>query len=419
MKYSIIGLIAFLIVKISLISQDKSPWTFNGQLQLRHEIDGRDFLNKSRALNFSSMRTRLSVTNNFFDNASFLVQIQDSRVFGSEPSTLSSLDNLDIHQAFVTINEPLNIPINLKAGRFEFSYGTQRFFGAVGWHYVGRSFDGMILSIDPAVKIDFFALTNKNNQTYIGNALPDIYHDSLPSANSWGIYGFWANKKINESNNVHLFSFYEANNNKTNGTDPDLSMLTSGATYSGKFDNLNTTAEAAYQLGSKMNKDISAYLISLQAHYLINSFSVGIGGDIISGTAPDEQDEYNSFETSYGTNHKFYGYMDYFINVAANSNKLGLRDYYFKLKWIPENINFNIAADFHIMTSDKRNMESKNSFGNELDLTLNYLFNDKITLTWGGSIFTPGELMTDKFSTAKYDKSDTAFWTYFMLNANF
>jgi hypothetical protein len=71
------------------------------------------------------------------------------------------------------------------------------------------------------------------------------------------------------------------------------------------------------------------------------------------------------------------------------------------------------------MTSDKRDKESKNNFGNELDLTLNYLFNDKITLTWGGSIFTPGELMTDTFSTAKYHKSDNAFWTYFMLNANF
>ena len=88
------------------------------------------------------------------------MQFQDSRVFGEEPSTLSAIDNIDLHQGFVRLMKPFEWDVNVQAGRFEVVYGTERFFGAVGWHYVGRAFDGVRFSILPeSWKFDLFGLT--------------------------------------------------------------------------------------------------------------------------------------------------------------------------------------------------------------------------------------------------------------------
>ena len=415
MKKLIFGILLF--TYFTALSAD-NDWNFTGQIQLRSEIDGRDFFDKSRALNYTSMRTRLSVTNNFFENLNFFVQIQDSRIFGSVPNTLSSINNLDIHQANVTIKEPLGIPISVKAGRFELNYGTQRFIGPVGWHYVGRSFDGAVLNYNPGVNIDVFALTTYNGQKYIANPVPALYPDTLLPSNTSSIYGFWSKKDFEKSHVFDLFGYYEINRLKTLNGNPALSLGTLGLNYNGIFGNFSTIFEAAYQIGSMSNLDVSAYLVSLQGNYKAGSFSFGAGADILSGTEPDETKKYNTFAVSYGTNHKFYGYMDYFINIPLNTNQLGLRDFYALAKWIPVDTDFNFGADFHMFTSDKKFSGDKSSFGNEIDLTVNYKVNKGTTITWGGSVFMPGELMKLMFSTQKNTKEDTAFWTYLMIQAN-
>jgi len=402
----------------NIAKSEDAGWILAGQLQLRTEVDGRDFSNKTRAINYTNMRTRLSVAKSLFDNLNFFVQIQDSRIFGSEPTTLSSTYNIDLHQAYISMKEPLGIPVNIKAGRFEMNYGTQRFIGAVGWNYVGRSFDGVVLTAEPWVKLDVFALTLKNLQEYISNAGPQYYHDKLASSSIYSLYGFWAKKEFEKSHIVDLFGYWEQNRVKTSSDKPLLSMGTFGTNYNGAFGDFSTMFEAAYQLGSTGDKDISAYLASLQFNYKINTFSIGAGADILSGTDPEETETYNTFAASYGTNHKFYGYMDYFINIPGNTNNLGLRDIYAMLKWLPKESDFNASADFHIFNSTQNSHDNKNSFGNELDLTLNYKFNNSTVITWGGSIFIPGDLMKTAFSTAKYQKEDTGFWTYLMIQAN-
>lgn len=416
MKTIIITIIFFYALYI--VKPQESNWNFAGQVQLRSEIDGRDFSNDTRALSYTSMRTRLSVSKNVFENLNFFVQIQDSRIFGNTPNTLSAINNLDLHQASVSMKEPLGLPLTVKAGRFELSYGTQRFIGPVGWHYVGRSFDGAVFSFDPGVNIDVFALTLNENQKYISNSIPSVYHDSLPASNNSSMYGFWAKKELNKSQIVDLFGYYEMNRTKDKGDNPALSLGTVGVNYNGSFGNLSTLFEGAYQIGSMYNLDVSAYLVSLMLNYKMDSFNYGVGGDILSGTDPKETEKYNTFAASYGTNHKFYGYMDYFINIPNNTNKLGLRDFYVMAKWLPDGWDFNFSADFHIFTSDKKAVDGKSSFGNELDLTVNYKFNKSTVITWGGSVFMPGDLMKTMFSTVKYQKEDIGFWTYLMIQAN-
>ncbi|MEJ2194959.1 MAG: hypothetical protein P8X73_08905 [Ignavibacteriaceae bacterium] len=80
-------------------------WKFTGQIQLRSELDGRDFSNETHPLTFTSLRTRLGVEKSFENKVLLYIQLQDSRVFGSESSTLSNSKNLDLHQEFVKLNK--------------------------------------------------------------------------------------------------------------------------------------------------------------------------------------------------------------------------------------------------------------------------------------------------------------------------
>ena len=418
-----LSFILILFFSTNNYSQISDDWKLSGQIQLRSELDGRDFNNDTYPLNFTSLRTRLGVSKSFTDRVQFFVQFQDSRVFGEEPNTLSAIDNIDLNQGYVTLVKPFNFDLNVQAGRFEVAYGTERFFGAVGWHYVGRAFDGVRFEIAPSsFPVDLFALTVRENVSYIGNAVPSAYpYPSVP-ANSHSIYGLYKIFNVSEKSRFDLLGYYENNRARTNQGDHALKMFTLAGTYSGKYDRLSTIVEAAYQFGKMGAMDLSAYLFSVSGDYKISELSIGAGADILSGS-DITSGEFNTFQPTYGTNHKFYGYMDYFINLPGNTFFAGLNDFYLRFNYIPQDSKFAFAADLHHFMSDKpilvtsiQNPEGveQNTFGQELDLTIRYNFITGTTITWGGSVFFQGDLMKAFFSSGE----DPAFWTYLMITAN-
>lgn len=111
-------LIAFIIFIHNSFAQELNSWKLNGQIQLRSEIDGRDFSNDTHPLTFASIRTRLGVEKTFDEKVQLFVQFQDSRVFGEEPNTLAAIDNIDLHQGYVKLMKPFGLPVNVQAGRF-------------------------------------------------------------------------------------------------------------------------------------------------------------------------------------------------------------------------------------------------------------------------------------------------------------
>jgi hypothetical protein len=184
--------VLFGLIFISQISySQQGDWNITGNLQLRSELDGRDFSHDTYPLTFTSLRTRVGVEK-AFSNLSFFAQIQDSRVFGEERGTLTNIRNLDLHQGYVTLSDLFALPLSLQAGRFEMVYGTERFFGAVGWHYIGRSWDGARIRLKPGFNLDVFALTMIDNQGYIANATPSAYTYPSETVPSTSVYGFWS-----------------------------------------------------------------------------------------------------------------------------------------------------------------------------------------------------------------------------------
>ena len=427
MKKIILITFAIFILSVNSFAQELDGWKLNGQIQLRTELDGRDFSNSTHPLTFASLRTRLGVDKTFEEKVQLFVQFQDSRVFGEEPNTLAPIDNIDLHQGYVKLMKPFDWDFNVQAGRFEVAYGTERFFGAVGWHYVGRSFDGVRFTLLPEQwNLDLFALTIKESNSYIANPNPGIYPYPQEPTPATSIYGFWKNTEINNSSKFDVFGYYEIDREDV-AEKPDtnkLELFTFGGTYWGNYGDLSTIFEGAYQLGSKSGNDLSAYLLSLQLFYKTGIAKFGLGGDILSGSDPESTSgDVNVFHASYGTNHKFYGYMDYFINIPNNTYNLGLNDVYASANFSPDGSKFNFDAALHLFMSNQSiNITSpenpdgsdENMFGQELDLTIKYAFTKNTNLVWGGSLFFPGQL----FKTVYDPREDAAYWTYLMVTAS-
>lgn len=51
-----------------------------------------------------------------------------------------------------------------------------------------------------------------------------------------------------------------------------------------------------------------------------------MGLDVLSGDEDASDDTYGAFHTLYATNHKYYGYMDVFLDPAARTRDAGLLD---------------------------------------------------------------------------------------------
>jgi hypothetical protein len=272
--------------------------------------------------------------------------------------------------------------------------------------------------------IDLFALTVRESVSYIGNANPNRYPYPQEATPSHSIYGIWKKTKFNNKNKLDVFGYWEINRKKVGVEDFTLNMPTLGASYWGTFGKISVVGEAAYQFGDMAGKDISAYLVSAIAYYKFGITKLGLGIDILSGTNPDDaSSKMNTYQATYGTNHKFYGFMDYFINIPVNTMNLGLNDFYIVSFFAPKDSKWSFSANIHHFMSNvsadlynegTQNVTNENTFGQELDLTVKYAFIKGTSLVWGGSVFFPGGLMKDLF----YPRADIAYWTYVMIIAN-
>ena len=143
---------------IGVLAAESNPLKFSGQVRQRYEMVNKDFSDTTGFNNKNYLRTRFAVTYKSEDVMTF-VQLQDTRIFGTETSTLKdgTADALDVHQAYFKLNHLFGMPLSAKVGRFEAVYGPQRLIGSVGWHNIGRSFDGVVFNYTTKFSnVDFF-----------------------------------------------------------------------------------------------------------------------------------------------------------------------------------------------------------------------------------------------------------------------
>ena len=384
-KQILLSLLPLLILSNNALGQER--WQLSGQIRQRFEMDNKDFNGNTDSNNFNLLRSRINAEFAPSDNLSAFFQMQDSRRFGEETSTLvdGSADNFDVHQAYFNLENVFNLPVDLKVGRMEVVLGPQRLVGAVGWHNVGRSFDGARIKIhSKKVSVDVFNFKEVENSDF-------------GDTGDRSVLGAYSDFKIAKSHKAQGFIIWQKETPSDN-----RSCYTLGAYSKGNINQFHHETELAFQGGKRAGADVSAFMAALNVGYTFAKSSitpdVTIGVDYLSGDDNPDDNTFKVFDTLYATNHKYYGFMDFFLNIPVHTVNLGLRDTHVKLSSKPFT-KTKVALAFHRFNANANytlvNGSNSKGFGSEIDLTVSHKYSQNVTFTGGASLFTPGEIFKE------------------------
>lgn len=383
-----ISLQLLIISVLLLVSKSLSAQlSINGEFRPRTE-----FRNGYRALQtsgsdpafFTSQRTRL---NFLFDNDRYQIGIsaQDVRIWGDE-AQLRDNANMNIHEAWAELRATDQFKV--KIGRQELVYDDQRLLGSVNWSQIGRSHDAILVKYqnkESELRLDMGAAYNQENEALSGNTY---------SLNNYKVLSYlWMNKQLGELDlsAILLTDGFETASGNINY------RYTYGTVLDYKPGDLLATGAVYFQRGDdKIRTDISACMIAGKVSYTISDLNLSGGIDYLSGgDKNDANPSQYSFNTLYATNHKFYGGMDYFLNIPVDTRGGGLQDIYLKLVYtftndLKANVTGHTFSLANEIISPSNSSEILNRrLGSELDLSASYRFGKDIHLNVGYSILLP------------------------------
>jgi hypothetical protein len=361
---------------------------------------------------FITQRARLTFDYNK-DKIQFFASIQDARTWGDEEMR-QDIGTLQVNELWTDLNIIKNWSIKL--GRQELAYDDHRILGNLDWANLTISHDAVLLkynNTEKGLKAHFGAAYNNVGEPLIHT--PFI----LKNYNALGF--IWIKKEILNKHNISFLSVINAKKNLLNTKKLTYATLTFGPLYN--FNNNKTKAifGAYYQLGKNENtQSVNAYMINAYGEHKLNKISLGLGIDYLSGDKKNvnSSTETQTFNTLYATNHKFYGYMDYFTAIPADTKNHGLIDLYFKTSaQLHQKLNINLDGHSFIFPKKTNNINAKSEHfaGIELDAIGEYKPSNLITLQLGYSAIFPTENMkTVKLGDIKHYNH----WAFVMLKVS-
>ena len=379
---------------------------------------GKDFMDGPTYTAFHQ-RARLGVEVKAWDWVTAKIELQDVRVWGEETNTLTDFnaDGFDMHQGYVELKTPIGL--SFRVGRQEINFDNQRLIGAVGWSDQARSFDAIniIFDRDSMDANLFFALAGEKNAfkaapdgTAIKGSKEDVYVVGFRYRYS-GLAAF-------RPTMVTIFDRQGPTdqNRVTMGLYIDGQPLT-GLTYSAEF---------YYQAGKQQTKttnpdiDIRAFMAAARVGYVVPVFmKPGITAffDFLSGDDPSDKKDATTrrtFDTLYATNHKFYGFMDFFLNVPVHTDGFGIMDVGGRVQASPLD-GMLVFLDFHHFEQAVEDPQQKTrTLGNEVDVVVKYKFNKYLSTEAVYGVFIPklgGSLRKGTKTGAAGDFKYTAYGT--------
>ena len=396
-------LLIMLIMIVMLAGQvySESEITTSGEVRIRCEFNNntdKSFNKDDATVHQTLMRTRFNISAKINDNTSAFLQLQDSRRLGEYKSgNIGDNGDVYLHQGYFAVKELWKNGLGIKAGRFEVNLGNQRVFGAVGWHNVGRVWDGAQL------------ICNFENSDFNGYWLRPRDDFDATGNTDFDIFGLTANLK---AMHLELFGFLETDANRIDSTIvvdtttqdfDDLNRINLGLYYWRDYKQFDFSLNLAYQMGNQhvwaddglggvnsVEEDIAAYMVTFEAGYTFEGDMkprLAAGIDLSSGDDDLTDNKCKTYKNSYYTGHKFRGYMDYFLA----SEDAGLMDIMVRGKINPIE-GWTIKGDFHIFSSAvERNVAGDKELGNEFDLTVSTSKISGMKCAAGFSMFMPDD----------------------------
>ncbi len=349
--------------------------------------------NNFRPAAFVEQRTRLYL-NYQKDKFEFHVAFQDIRMWGNTNQiykTDPALTNLFEGYATYMLNDKWSF----KVGRQVLSYDTQRFMGGLDWAQQGRSHDAALIRYQNKKEITVdaaFAFNNSANEPGFLNSYGSPYFLN----NYKNMQMLHASKKWKKA----YVSFLFQNDGRQLSKDTLLNNIKYRQTYGLVANgNLSKSVELAgefyYQGGvSGAGQTVNAYFASADVTFKTELTPITLGGDYASGTKREDAGKDNAWNPLYGTNHKWYGYMDYFYvgnSFGQGGRTTGLIDIYVKTDFkLAE--KHSIAAHGHyfmspvtLYSTSPNPMELNSALGIEFDLVYKFVVSKDVKIQVGYS----------------------------------
>jgi Alginate export len=338
----------------------------------------------------------------------FYAQAQDAREFFSDrpdiPGQLGAEgnDKFDLRQAWIEIGDAKSsVPLTLKVGRQPLSYGDERLIGGFEWNNIGRVFDAAKLTYTGSTwSLDAFGAS-------IVNVSADDFNES-DLTNGLGrdqfFGGLYFSTKALEFQTTDLYALYLDEKSVTG----DTSFVTLGSrikSTAGKLNGFDYDFEGALQFGDVKGKDLSAGAMHAGTGYTFANAPwkprIGIEYNYATGDSTPGDNNTDTFQNLFPTNHKFYGYADFFSWQNIHNPALQLKltpsrtvtlqaDYH--LFWLAETADGWYRANGVTKVRPPAPGKSASSFvGSELDLTATWKATKNFGFQAGYSHFFSGD----------------------------
>ncbi|TXI31572.1 MAG: hypothetical protein E6Q58_04985 [Niabella sp.] len=435
LRYLSIISLSFISAISNLHAQDASDkenqLTITAQLRPKFEYRDGNFQPLAQGLKPSaliSQRSRLTFSYQYKNALTLQVSPQTVTVWGQDALTqgASTSNGFGLFEAWAGIRTGEKTII--KAGRQVISLDDERFFGELDWAQGSRAHDAVSLHVaNKKADWKLFAAYNQNYRELYGNNLYNVA-GSLFSTKDAAPYKWmqtaWGKFQIGKGNTLSALVSNLGFQNAKNTADPAKTyfLQTLGLTFNHTGTNWKYQVAGYLQQGKNLTgNSTDGHLISLGIDRTISKiWNLGLGADYLSGNKVNNNlSAHNrAFVPYFGTNHKFYGSMDYFY--AGNGHKnAGLEDFYLKTGFKP-NANFNLNVALHQFMAPVEIKEGSktlpSNLGQELDLDFGYSINKYAKLTGGYSMYFNTPTLLYLKNVAQSGKVQQ--WAWISLNVN-
>jgi hypothetical protein len=347
------------------------------------------------------LRTKVRITGTPRHDTRVVVEIQDSRLWGTEFNTFdASGDQVDFHLAYAELQEVFGKPVRLRLGRQELVYGSQRLMGRGNWGNTPRAYDALVLRLGESNWVDGF--TAKLDEKGVRDR---------------NLFGLWGNLSLAEGHEAGPYLLVE--HDKNSGSER-LLRLTGGTRFTGSRTGrtghvFGYDLEGALQTGEAGFDDVFAWMGTATLRYDGPSWTkpeVRLGFDLYSGDADPGDGDQEAFNNLFAARHGFFGRMDLFKVFPDDNNDGGMMD----IRLVGEmsaSETVRVGLHLHNFTLVEDTVGDK-TLGQEADVLVNWAYSDVTEYHWGGSIFVPGDGMK-----LRSGGEDPAFKTWMQLLVRF
>lgn len=408
-------IILFLLFFDTIHAQETSSFWIDGQIRPRIEFrNGYKTLqsDSSTATAFIEQRSRLGLG---YKNAliELYLQPQDVRTWGSTPLVNNSNGFFTLYNAWLKIKaSPF---ISVKVGRQVFSYDNQRILGGLNWAAQGRVHDAVLFEY----KNDSSKMTLQVGAAYnaIGGSL------NQQPYNLAGNYKTMQFLRFHKGFKNFKFSVLALNVGRE-ATDQKLYFeLTAGGIFQLKLKNFQASLEGYYQYGkTTSNLNTNAYLLAMKFSYQLKPLTFVLGADFLSGTDyANQATENNSFNPWMGTNHIFYGHLDYFY-VGSSHKNVGLLDAYAQVHYSPTskiklNLMYHLFYTPNVLDYNAVNPTIPGGLlGHEIDFVFKYKIKKYLGIQLGYAHLLGTTTLEELKPSGEVDNLNN--WAWLMLDVN-